>query len=182
MTKKTEEKKTVAAPAPMPLYEVASEMRMILDDVFSGVAEENWEERFDALELALEKKCLSIRHVIREMEGASAVLKSECQRLTDRKRVMDNAVKRLKEYTIGQLDAAGRDEVKVDGIGMKICKTPPKVFIDDVDLIRRTNWRLVKRDVTYTPIADEIKKWAAEHNGNAPEGARIESGRRLRID
>ena len=167
---------------PMKLYEIADEIRMSLDMLFSGEGDgDEWEEKFDALEIVLDKKGLAIRHVLREITASGEVLKGEINRLQERKRVMDNAGTRLSLYAIKAMDTAGRDEIKVDGIGLKICATPGKTIVNDLNLLQEKHPELIDIVVETRPKLNEIKDWAKAH-GITPDGVEINKGRRLRVD
>ncbi len=163
------------------LYDIAEEIRSSLSTLYESDVQEGWEEKFDSLELALEEKGLAIRHVLREMSVSSDALGSEIKRLQDRKRIMDNAEKRLKDYTMGCMEAAGRDEIKVDGIGLKICATPAKAVILSLDTLQAAHPEMVDIVQETKPRLDEIKKYEKDH-GEAPAGTEVTRGTRLRVD
>ena len=163
------------------LYNIAEDIRSSLAVLFSGEEVEGWEKKFDGLELALEKKGLAIRHVLREIAVSEEALASEIKRLQDRKHILSSADKRLKAYTIEQMDTAGRDEIKVDGIGLKIVKTPPKTTIVDLDVLAKFHPDMVEIVQEVKPIDKAIKAFAKD-KGESPAGTEVSGGRRLRVD
>ena len=164
------------------LYDISEEIRYSLEVLFSGDVAEGWEEQFDKLEIALEEKGLAIRHVLREMSASSDALAAEIKRLYERKKIFDNAEARLKAYTMDCMEKAGRDEIKVDGIGLKIVKTPAKAIVFDVDALQSAHPEMV--DIIPQSLKarlDEVKKWEKSH-GESPSGTEITRGTRLRVD
>lgn len=104
------------------LYEMADEMELTEEDIKDTV---------EGLEYELEEKADAYAVVIRSLDGDSASLKAEIDRLTARKRTIDNNIKRMKQSLETAMKAADRPKIKTKLFSFGIQKNPPAVKIDN---------------------------------------------------
>lgn len=108
------------------LYEMADEMELTEEDIKDTV---------EGLEYELEEKADAYAVVIRSLDGDSASLKAEIDRLTARKRTIDNNIKRMKQSLETAMKAADRPKIKTKLFSFGIQKNPPAVKIDNPEAI-----------------------------------------------
>lgn len=94
----------------MKLYEISEQIRAIMAD-----AEETGEidsDRLTGLEMDFSDKCESVAVIIRELSAGADVLKAEIDRLSDRKRALENRAEWLKDYLRTNMEATGEAKIK----------------------------------------------------------------------
>ena len=90
----------------MKLYEITHEIRALFQ------TEELDIDALDALEMAFSDKVENTCAVIRECELEADGLKQEIDRLTNKKRALDNTAARLKDYIRQNMEANGDAKIK----------------------------------------------------------------------
>lgn len=116
----------------MTLFELTGQMQALLalmedPDVDPQIVEDSLE----AVSGEIEVKADGYARVRQELLATSAALKAEIDRLTARKRTIDNNIDRLMESLKNGLLAAGKPKFKTDLFSFSVQKNPPKVVIDD---------------------------------------------------
>lgn len=79
----------------MKLYEIDAAIAALTDPETGAIMDY---EAFVDLAMAREQKIENMALILKNEQAASAAIKVELDRLTERKRVADNNIKRLKEY------------------------------------------------------------------------------------
>ena len=137
------------------------------------------EDSLEAVSGEIEVKADGYARVRAELMFTSAALKAEIDRLTARKRAIDNNIDRMMERLKNGLIAAGKPKFKTDLFSFNIQKNPPKVVIEDPSRIPEGFLIPQPPKVDTAAIknalkdADEAPLW---------EGiARLEQGESLRI-
>lgn len=162
------------------LYELTGQMQALLalmedPDTDPQIIEDSLE----AVSGEIEVKADGYARVRAELMFTSAALKAEIDRLTARKRAIDNNIDRMMESLKNGLIAAGKPKFKTDLFSFSVQKNPPKVVIDDPSRIPKAY--LIPQDPKIDTAA--IKN-ALKDADEAPlwEGiARLEQGESLRI-
>lgn len=153
----------------LTLYKASAEVEeLLLADEIQEVA----------LELAIEsmtERAEAVLAVSDKVGNFVDYCKSEEKRIAEKRKYAENKQKRLKEYLQNCMEAAGFMEMEIGTKKAVIQKNPPKVIIDDEDLIPQ-EFKVIEQ---VTKIRkDEIK--AALKSGEVP-GAHTEQGFSLRI-
>jgi len=159
----------------MKLYELTQNYLNLLDllenpDVPKDVIESALEE----LEGNLEDKADNIAKLIRSMEADIKGHKDEEDRLSTRRKVLENKVKGLREYLQSSMKALGKEEVKAKLFTLKIQINQPSLIIEDKD-------KLPKEYIKTVEEADNKKIKELLLSGVKIQGARLEKGSSLRI-
>lgn len=94
----------------------------VLQEVFANTADE--------LAIKLEGYCKFIKNCESDIEG----LKAEIKRLTDRKAVMENTIKRSKEAMRDAMIAAGGEPMTCGTFKLSVSRSAPRLVIDDADV------------------------------------------------
>ena len=142
----------------MKLYEIADALRSVIERGYK-VDEDTGEilfetEDLDALDMALAEKCESTALYIREQEAQVSAIKAEIKRLRDLQASKENALKRLKEWTVGNIKLLPGERCKGDFASLSIRHTESVQVLDEgaiPDEYMRTK-------VTVTPDKAAIKK------------------------
>lgn len=118
----------------MTLYELTNEYLQLLEwaedpDIDSQVLEDTME----GLEGEIEDKADGYAKVIAQLKSDSAALKAEIDRLTERKRRLDNSVERMKNSLQGAMIATGKTKFKTELFSFNIQKNPPRMVKDVED-------------------------------------------------
>ena len=90
----------------MNLYEIASSIRQLFE------TEELDIDKLDVLEMAFSDKIENICYVIREHSLESEMFQAEIDRLTKRKRALDNTSVRLKDYIRQNMESNQDTKIK----------------------------------------------------------------------
>lgn len=162
------------------LYELSEQYQLLLDLAEDPDTDpEVLEDTMEGLEGEIEDKADGYAVVMTELQGRSALLKAEIDRLTARKKACDNSVDRMKEALKSAMILTGKTKFKTDRFSFGIQKNPPKVVIDDPSRIPEGFLIPQEPKIDTAAIknalkdADEAPLW---------EGiARLEQGESLRI-
>ena len=164
-----------------PLYELAAGFNniyeLVLDDTVDLAL---LEEGLQSIECELEEKCANGIALIKSLEQYAAAYKQEKQRFEKQQAVLENRIKRIKEWYQQNLDAMGKSKVPTKYGVMSVQnnggKAPLKV--DDEALIPAEY-------LTVVPEHTEVNKdalYAALQSGKSVPGVHLEQrGRSLRI-
>ena len=139
----------------MKLYELTSKRQELLD-LIAAMDHEDLElsdavgDTLEALDEAIQDKAEAVASFIFSLQADSAALKQEEQRLSERRRLNDDKVERMKTYLHDMLDNAGLDKVKSSRftIGFRKSQTVDVLDLDTVpESLKRTK-TIVEADKT----------------------------------
>ena len=128
-------------------------------------------DTMQGIEAEFNDKALAVSHIILNFNSDIAALDVEIDRLTDRKRVIANRQKEIKEYLRTNMDAAGITKISCPLFSITFAKGRESVVVDDESAIPDDLMR-VKTDMSpdKTAIAALLK------SGGEVPGARLERG------
>ena len=160
-----------------PLYKLADEFVAIAailadqdlpDDVIT-----------DTLEGAsgdIENKAWNTAALILQFEGEASVIKEAEQRMSARRKSLENRVQWMRDYMLVQLIRTNISEIKSPEFVITVRDNPPKVILDDEDVIPKA----FKHSQTITTISKaEIRQSLID--GKTVVGAHLEREKRLSI-
>lgn len=143
------------------------------------------EDSLEALSGDIEAKADGYAKVRLELLTQKAALKAEIDRLTNRVRAIDRNVDRLMESLQNTMIVMHTPKFKTELFSFSIQKNPPKVVIDDEDILHWKSNRLGDYIVNPAPQLDKakIKEGLKDHNESLfLEGfAHLEQSESLRI-
>lgn len=117
----------------MTLYDLKGEYELLLEMAEDPTVDPvTLEGTLEAIEGEIEEKADGYARVIRQIEHDITALKAEEARLSDRRRVMENNVRRMKENLEDAMLATGKTKFKTELFSFGIQKNPKTVMIDDV--------------------------------------------------
>lgn len=162
----TEEFKTIWA-----LMEDGSIDDEALLDVFNNTQEE--------LADKMEGYCKFLKNCESDIEG----LKAEIKRLTERKQVMENTVKRAKKAMQTALEAAGEKSITGGTFKISIAKNPPSMVIDDpyVENIPMRYLIPTAPTIDKSAIMETLKNGSDEEKAELEGIAHLEQGSHISI-
>ena len=157
------------------LYEIAAEYMTLLD-MAEEIDEEVFKDTLEGIEGELEIKADNYAKVIAELENKSEGLDKESNRLAERKKAIENNIKRIKDSLQVAMIATGMTKFKTELFNFGIQKNPPKLVLDkEVEDIPMDYY------IFQDPIADKEKIKQELKEGKKLDFAHLEQGESLRI-
>lgn len=135
-------------------------------------------DTLDAVEGELDEKAENYGRIIRNLEAEAKALKEEADRLSRRKRTIDNNIDSLKKRLQLSMELTGKDSIDTPLFKFRIQKNAPSVVVDLDDLQDMPMEYLTYHEPTVnkTALKDALKA------GLALEGiAHLEQSQSLRI-
>ena len=167
--------------AARPLYELAAGFNALFDLVLDESMDlELLEEGLQSIECEIEEKCANGIALIKSLEAYAEAYSKEEKRFESQRQMLENRIKRIKEWYRQNLDAMGKARVRTKYGVMSVQKNGGKqpLKIDDAALIPDTYLITV-------PAHKEVNREAlyeALSGGTEVPGAHLEArGRSLRI-
>lgn len=150
------------------IAELAEDESMNLDEL---------EQSLQAIEGNLQEKCLNGIGLIKSLENQRDGLKAESKRLSDRAKMLDERIKKIKAWYQVNLENMGKDKVSTDRGTMSVKKNPPALVVEDEGKIPAAYFDIVP--MHYELSKDRLKKALA--GGKTVSGARLTQGKSLLI-
>lgn len=163
----------------MTLYELSEQYQMLLvlaED--PDTDPEIFADTLEGLDGALEDKADAYAKVRATLLGESAALKAEIDRLTARKRAIDNNIDRMMESLENAMILTGKTKFKTSLFSFGIQKNPAAVVMDEPYIENIPEEYLIPQDpkIDRQKIKDDLK--AGKDLGGI---AHLEQGESLRI-
>lgn len=160
----------------MTLYELNEKYQQLLDMVESGdVDPQTLADTMEAVEGEIEDKLEGCACIVKQMEADAVSLKTEEDRLTARRKSLENNTKRMKEYMQLIMIQIGKPKVKTRLFNMNIQKNPASAEILDIDNVPSGFWTVPAPTVNKSAVRDYLKE-----NGDQ-EWAKLVQTESLRI-
>ena len=115
----------------MTLYELTNDWLQLMTLLEEGADEDVINDTLEGLDYEIEQKADGYARVIRNMEADIAGLKTEIDRMTDRKKVLENNITRMKNNLQAAMELTGKTKFKTDLFSFGIQKNVPSVVILD---------------------------------------------------
>ena len=160
------------------LYELAgqfNELWEMIDD--TELDEDVILDTLEAIDGEIEVKAENYAKVIRNMDVEIEGIKSEIERLTKKKRTLENRQKNLKDNLQQAMESTGKRKFKTELFGFNIQKNPASVELKDVKFDKIDAQYLVWPE----PTVDKKKVKEALQNGEQLEWATLVQKESLRI-
>ena len=164
-----------------PLYELAAGFNALFDlGLDESMDLQLLEEGLQSIECALEEKCANGIALIKSLETYAEAYSKEQKRIEAQRQILENRIKRIKEWYRQNLDAMGKTKVPTRYGVMSVQKNggrqPLKIdnaaLIPDAYLITVPEHKDVNREALYEALS----------GGEEVPGAHLETrGRSLRI-
>lgn len=158
----------------MNLYELTDNYLKVLELIENG--EEGLEDTLESINDAIEVKADGYARIIRNLEANAVALKTEIDRLTNRRKSIENSIDRLKENLKNAMIATGKEKIKTDLFNVTVVNNPVAVNVIDEKLIPEEYFKVeIIRKLDKISLRDAIK------NGEEIQGAKLMQGKGLRI-
>lgn len=135
-------------------------------------------DTFEAVDGELELKAESYAKVMKNLEGDLAGIKTEIDRLTSKKKAIENNIKNMKATLQSVMEVTGKTKFKTELFSFGIQKNAPSVVIDEqyIENIPEEYLKFREPEINKTAIKDAI------NNGVDLSGiAHLEQSQSLRI-
>ena len=156
------------------LYELSTGYKNIEYLLENGEDSEELAAVLNSLGEEIEDKAENIAKLIKNYESDINAFKEEEKRIAERRRTLENDVKRLKEYLFNNMKLTGKTKFKKGTFSFNIAKNPASVEITNVDIIS-SDYK------TYTEVLDKKAILQDLKNGKDVQGAILKQGESLRI-
>jgi predicted nuclease with TOPRIM domain len=155
------------------LYELSSKYQQIQAMIEDGA--EGLEDTLESLNDAIEDKALGYAKVIKNIEGQAKAIKDEESRLAERRKSLENNIKRLKVSLEESMVHVGMKRIKTELFSFNIQKNPPSVEVLNDSEIPKSYFTVP------APVLDKKAILADLKNGAEVPGVQIKQGESLRI-
>lgn len=154
------------------LYELTGSFTQVQQLIEEGA---DLTDTLESIEMVIEDKLEGYGKVIRNLEGDIASYKAEEKRLADRRKTIENGLKRIKDSAYENLKNTGKKSVDAGTFKFSIAKNPAAVKVLDESLIP------IDFFVTPEPSLDNKALKDALKNGVEVTGAALVQGESLQI-
>ncbi|EAE6445128.1 siphovirus Gp157 family protein [Listeria monocytogenes] len=155
------------------LYSIQGKYQQLLN-LAEQLDPELLKDTLESIDDELETKAENVAFVIKELEGQSLILDKETKRLAERKNIINNNVKRLKQSLFDTMITAKKQKIKTNLFTLDIRKNPPSVIVEDESKL--LNYLIEEpKKLDKTKLGDDLKK------GIEVPGAKIVQTERLQI-
>lgn len=110
----------------MHLYEITKQLNELM--AMEDIPREQIEDTINLIEEEFEGKAEMVAAYIRELEADEAGLKSEIDRLSERKRVLVSKIDNLKDYLRQNMMASGKTNIKGKLFSITLGKPSPNII------------------------------------------------------
>ena len=160
------------------LYELTQDWIQLMNLLEDGADEDVINDTLEGLDYEIEDKAEGYAKVIRNIESDIAGLKAEIERMTDRKRILENNITRMKNNLQAAMELTGKTKFKTDLFSFNVQANPAAVIMDEQYLENIPEEYLIPQE----PKLDKKKLAADLKAGVDLEGiAHLEQSRSLRI-
>ena len=157
----------------MRLYDLTLNYRQVLEMIEEG--DERFLDTLESLDDAIEDKAENYGKVIKSVEAGIEGLKAEEKRLAERRKFMENSVKRMKENVQESMIQTGKKKIKGQLFTFSIQKNPPSVEVLDEGEIPEGYWVPQPAKLDKKELLEGLKL------GHEIPGATIKQSESLRI-
>lgn len=151
----------------MKLYEITEQFTDLLYN--EEMTEEEIKSQLENLDMELENKVENGIGLLKNLLATSDAMKAEIQKLTSRKKTLENRISQIKDYYQAELSAIGKKKILTSRGAMSIAKCGGKLpmKIDDENLIPQDFKKIV-----YEVDKDKLRE--ALEDGEIISGAHLE--------
>lgn len=139
----------------MRLYDLSQQYSEVLNLIEEG--DERFIDTLESIEDLLENKVENYGKVIKSVEAGIEGLKVEEKRLSDRRKFMENSVKRMKENVEQSMISTGKKKIKGPLFTFSIQKNPPSVEVIEERHIPEGFWIPQDPKLNKKELLEELK-------------------------
>lgn len=157
----------------MNLYELTTNYQNLLNFISDG--NEGFEDTLESLNDAIEVKVENIAKVVKSLEAEVTGYKTEEKRLSDRRKSIENNIKRLKTYTEESMLSVGMKRIKGQLFTVAIQKNAPSLFVEEETHIPEGYYIPQEPKLNRKELLEDLK------NGDEIMGVEVRQTESLRI-
>lgn len=158
------------------LYELSTNFMQVLEMAQDpSIDPQTIADTLEAIEGEIEYKADGYAKVIKELEADSNKLTSEIERLTERKKSLQNNIANMKQSLTLAMQTTGKTKFKTDLFSFNVQKNPPSLKIDDDTKIPKEFYIPQEPKLDTSAIKELLK------NGAVLDYAHLEQGEGVRI-
>lgn len=160
----------------MTLYEITGQFLELLTWAEDPeVDEQAFNDTMEALSCEIEEKADGYAKVIKQLQGEAETIKTEIDRLNNRKEAIENHIKAMKGNLEQSMIVTGKEKFKTELFSFNIQNNAPSVVLDvDED-------KVPEQFIVITKKVDKKGIGQALKNGDQIDFAHFEQSRSLRI-
>ena len=144
----------------MKLYEYTQDYLKVLE-MAEELTPEVLHDTLQAIQEGIEKKAENIAKLVRSFEASCKAIKEEEDRLSSKRKTLENQISYLKKYLQQQLEAVELEKVKTPLFTVSIQANPPGVHVSDENAIPGQFWIRSEPKLDKKGILESLK--AGEH-------------------
>ena len=156
------------------LYELTTGYKNIEYLIEMGESTEELEAVLNSIGGEIEDKAENIAKIIKNNEADIKAFKEEEKRIAERRKTLENDVKRLKEYLYNNMKLTGKTKFKKGTFSFNIAKNPASVEITNADIIS-SDYKVLTETLDKRAILQDLKQ------GKDVQGAILAYSEGLRI-
>lgn len=156
------------------LYELSTGYKNIEYLLENGEDNEELAAVLNSLDAEIEDKAENIAKLIKNYEADIEAFKTEEKRIAERRRTLENVVKRLKEYLFSNMKLTGKTKFKKGTFSFNIAKNTASVEITNADIIS-SDYKVLTEVLDKKAILQDLK------DGKDVQGAILKQSESLRI-
>ena|SRR5699024_4182882 len=156
----------------MNLYELTESYQQIQTLIEEGA--EGLEDTLQSLDDAIEEKAVGYAKVMKNIEGQVIAIKTEEKRLAEKRRSLENNIKRLKESLQDAMLLNDKKRIETELFNFNIQKNPPSIRVIDEEMIPKTYYVEQAPKLDRRALINELKE------SDVP-GVELTQGESLRI-
>lgn len=154
------------------MYDLSHKYKQVQEMIEDGV--EGLEDTLESLQDPIEEKAVGYAKVMKNIEGQISAIKTEEKRLADKRRSLENNIKRLKESLQDAMLFIDKKRIETDLFTFNIQKNPPSIRVIDEELIPKTYYVEQSPKLDRRALINELKE------SDIP-GVELTQGESLRI-
>ncbi len=159
------------------LYEIAEQYQEALNDLTNlDLPPDVVNDTLEALTGEISLKAWNVAAALLHMEGEAELIRQAEERMSRRRRALENRAAGLREYLKIQMERINIREIRSPQFVIKVKQNPPKVILDDESAIPKN----FKREETVVHVDKNGIKQALL-SGQLVQGAHLEQETRLDI-
>lgn len=159
----------------LKLYEIADDYREALE-VLTDLEDEAVQDTLEGLKGALEKKSINIAYYVGNLEATATAIGNAVKKMNTRKEAFQKKADSIRNWLKINMESCKIHSIEAPEFSLKIVKNPPKLIINDDELIPK---RYKKEVITTTTNKNWIKSDIS--SGEEVPGAELKQSTRLQI-
>lgn len=147
------------------LFELSTSYREISELVNNG---EGFEESLENLKDEFEIKAINIVKIIKELEYSEEIFNKEIERLSVKKRTLQNGIISMKDYLKQGMENANIDKIKRDTLSLSLSKSPPSCQVTDESKIP-SNFKTSVLKIPSNRVPEDLLEFRTDETVNKKE-------------